>query len=463
MRHEAGGRFLLALLFAGLWSCGGPAKPSPISSASVGKPKETAPIASLAAPFASQAPADPPIDDERYTFSMVSSSPLGFTVHSMEGKLELRDKNHVLVLPLDGYERATFDETGTSLLAWNEKALVLLEVPSGRKIAEKAEGFKGKAAFLPGGSRALVLADQVGIRFYAIPSLQKTFEKLGAGLSEYHQTSRRAFLISDLTVPGASALNLKLFFLDTETEKIIGSISMNEAFMYMPHFATSADGKKLGWTVGNTSVWDTTTNRIIVLETGDPPEHPRYEKSAPYFSPDGNSVCVEQNGERRAISIRTRPKGTIRHCFFVGRAKKERLAEASSGDIESLILDVPVAKGWSHPSNAFGLSYRASFEALSPDNSLAAIVEEKDTKRGAEETERVLLIVETKTGHVLHRLPLSVQSTDTHRFDVEFTNDGEVVATYDDDRSEKKAFDVKTGKVVDFPAYDRFPPNSFEF
>jgi hypothetical protein len=437
------------ILTAGCGGKGAPAiqtKPITQTSKSAVEPQR-----SQAKPAASTAekppPSSSPTNDEDW--GVYARSPLGHKIKPSadSSALEVWDAKGVRLFSMSGMSRATFDFEGKLVFAWSDTAAALYELPSGNKVSERPTGAPGSAAFFPDGKRIIEIGD--GIRIIDVPSLVTRMEKLG-GHSEYSQTAHRAFVLADTARPNTGTVDLRLFVYDTDREKLIGSIPMNESFMNLPAFSISADGKKIGWALGGVSVWDSTTNKVIVLEKGDVPEHPRYYPSSPYFAPDGNSVCTEQEGSMRTISIHERKKGHVRHCIFANRGRAW-IAEASTSDIESIIIDVPLTPGWSHQTGLRGLYYLVKVEDLSPDRSKLAFMEERDTKPPSDEEEIALTLADAHTGDIIWRKELGRRPRDTHQFDVSFTDDGKTLVLSTGDTGRSVTMDVATGAEIKSP------------
>ena len=409
------------------------------------------PARASASASASSAPAKTPVEEPvAEELTIVSRSVLGFRAQYMpSGDIVVFDQNNKQVFSLGQVRRATFDPTGKLIYAWTEKTGILYEVSTGKKISEcPLKDIEG-AGFSANGQRIIEVGQ--GIRFLSVPDLQPTFAIEG-GHSELHQTAHRAFTIKDVGGPKSPlGYELKLMLIDIDKEKVIGSLPMNEAMMRTPNIAFSADGTKMSMSLAGTRVWDTTTNKVIELEGGEMPEHPRYEPGPAYFAPDGNSECVEQMGTIRAISIFNVPKGTKRHCFIVGRAGKQWSSEISQGDFEAKIVDIPFTRGTVHPGGSHGLYYRVSMEALSNTENLVAVIEESE-KATNHATDAWLLIADANTGQLKHRLALPPISEDTHRFTVQFQDSDKVVIAYDGDAEKGVAFDVGTGASIPMPA-----------
>ncbi len=402
-------------------------------------------IRTSAAEPAPSAPKTPPsssaTSDEEW--DNAPRSPLGHKAKpsSNSKSLDVFDKNGVRLFSMSGMDRATFDSTSKLVFAWSESAAALYEIPSGNKLSERPFGVLGPSAFFPDSKRIIEIGD--GIRIIDVPSLSRRFEKLGAH-SEYCQTARRAFVLVDTAQPNAGKIDLRLFVYDTDNEKLIGSIPMTEAFVTLPAYSFSPDGKKIGWALGGVSVWDSTTNKVVVLEKGDVPEHERYFPSSPYFAPDGNSVCVKQQGVTRTISIHEKKKERVRHCLFANRGQGW-IAEASTSDIEAIVIDIPLTPGWSHQTGLRGLYYNTKVEDLSPDRSKVAIMEKRDTNPPGDEEEIALTLADAKTGDIIWRKELGRQLRDTHQFDVSFADQGKIVVIFNGDTERSVMMDVATG------------------
>lgn len=438
-------------LSASLLGCGGKAQQAmqtkPIAHAQ--KQTEGAEKTTVEpAPEAQETPtSSPPFTEEEW--GVAARSSLGHKAkHASDLKaIDVFDKQGVHLFSMIGMRRATFDSTGKLLFASNDDTAALYEVPSGNKLSERRSGALGASAFFPDGKRIIEIGD--GIRIIDVPSLNRRFEKLGAH-SEYCQTAHRAFVLADTAQPNAGKIDLRLFVYDTDNEKLVGTIPMNEAFVTLPAYSVSADGKKIGWALGGVSVWDSTTNTVVVLEKGDVPEHERYFPSSPYFAPDGNSICVQQEGAMRTISIHEKKKGRVRHCLFANRGQGW-IAEASTSDIEAIVIDIPRTLSWSHQTGLRGLYYNTKVEDLSPDRSKVAIMEERDTNPPGDEEEIALTLADAKTGDIIWRKELGRQLRDTHQFDVSFADQGKIVAIFNGDTERSVMMDVATGVEVKKP------------
>lgn len=375
-----------------------------------------------------------------------------------EGDVVVVDKGGVRLFSLGQARGATFNRAGTFVYAWDSSTGALYDVAAGKKLATHTlgvEDFNG-AGFTANGARIIEVGQ--GIRLLSVPELKVTFEVKG-GYSELHQSAQRAVTLQDVTPKKTDAqLALQLVVIDIEKEKIVGTLPMNEAFRRVPKIAFSADGKKMSMSMAGTQVWDTTINKVIPVEKGDFPEHERYEPGPAFFSPDSNSMCIEQMGSKRAISIFNVPKGTVRHCFIVPREGHPWTSEVSQADFAAKLVHIPVTPGTVHPSGLSGLYYHVTMEALSQDQHTVAVIEQakKEVNRTVESW---LVIADVDASQVKHRLSLSTMSTDIHRFEVRFAGEDRAVVVWNGDDGKGLAFDVATGAAIAVPA--NFQPGDF--
>lgn len=432
-----------------LVACGGGAasvpSSAPASSASVPAPS---PSPGDAVPQETQEGGTAGDEDEE-AYNFVSRSALGHIAQYRKGKrniIDIFDAKGSLLFSIEQHQGVTFDSEAKLLYGWSDTRAALYEVPSGKKLTERAGGALGKSAFMPDGKRIVEIGE--GIRFINVPALTTRFEKLG-GHSEYHQTAKRAFVLDNADSTGQGAFDYRLFLIDIDKEKVIASVPMPDAVMTLPRYAFSANGQKLAWALAGASVWDATTNKIVVLENGEKPEHERYFPDAPYFTADGNTVCITQSGATRAISIKPKPKGTARHCFYkVRRTPSTWIADASTGDIEAMMVDIPIASGASQPMGLSGLNYEVETEALSWDSSMIAVLEQKETVPASDRLDTWVVIAETSTGRLIKRVPVFSMSKDTHQLSIDFSSDGTKILMRNGDTEQQAAIDVSTGKVT---------------
>ena len=332
----------------------------------------------------------------------------------------------------------------------------IYDVTAAKKIASRllsVQDFEG-AGFTENGRRIIEVGE--GIRFLSVPELTITFEVPG-GHSELHQTAHRALTIRNVTPKKQDApTELELTLIDIDREKVIGTLPSNEAMVRIPQIAFGANGQKMSLSLAGTRVWDTTINKVILLENGEFPEHDRYAPGPAYFSADGNSICVEQMGAMRAISITNVPKGTARHCFIVPREGRPWASEVSRADFSAKLVHIPVTPGMTQPPGMFGLYYRVTREALSPDERLAAVIEQS-SKTGNPTNEAWLVIADMETGRVEHRVALPPISVELRQFDVRFTPDGRVVVVWYGEDEKGVAFDVQSGAPVGIPTNYKRP------
>ena len=165
--------------------------------------------------------------------------------------------------------------------------------------------------FLKNNSRLLELGE-ADARLSEVPSLKPLIDAAGFAIHANAKAQRLLVVQGEL----GKDLTPRALVFDMETGQKQAEAPLGSGWLIIPHFAFSADGKKLGWAMGGVEVLDLATKKWTVLEKGDTPEHERYYPSAPYFTPDNKHVCVWQNGAVRILpSIPARPN-KVTHCFL---------------------------------------------------------------------------------------------------------------------------------------------------